>query len=261
MILSFQSNISKNKKLTSDLDKLIGIRMDRGRDARRDVHGVSDDPVFDAIMQAITLRQIIPGTKLGEDFLAEMFKTNRMNIRRVLSLLSFRGVVTLEPNRGAFVSRPSPQESIEVFTTRRILERSIISELARHRSEDDITILRTHNRLEKEAKRQDRMSFLALSADFHILLAERVNNRIILKFMHEITTRTSLIIAEYEQTASPDCSAECHPHLVDLIEAKDELKAVELMDQHLTDMQNRLSFRKKEQTPDEIRNILLKNLS
>lgn len=208
-------------------------------------------------MRAIALRQLRPGTKLGEDFLAGMFNTNRMNIRRVLSLLSFRGVVTLEPNRGAFVSRPSPQESMEVFATRRALERSILSTLVQHRTLDDVAVLRAHNRLEKAADNQDRMAFLALSGDFHILLAERAGNRVMLKFMHEITTRTSLIIAEYEQNALPDCSAECHPRLVDHIEAREKTKAIALMDQHLVEMQERLNLGKPGQTPEEIRNVLL----
>ena len=58
--------------------------------------------------------------------MCEAFDCSRTQIRRVLIVLAERGVVTLHPNRGAFVSSPDAEEARNVFEARRAIERSIV---------------------------------------------------------------------------------------------------------------------------------------
>ena len=60
-------------------------------------------------------RRIPPGTKLAEDTLAEIFDTGRMQVRRVLNRLADRKLVSIRPNRGAFVATPTIEEAREVL--------------------------------------------------------------------------------------------------------------------------------------------------
>ena len=78
--------------------------------------------IYDEIHRAIAERRLEPGTKLAEESLADVFGVSRARIRKVLLLLAKEHVVKLEPNRGAFVWRPSVEEARNVLDARRAIE-------------------------------------------------------------------------------------------------------------------------------------------
>ena len=80
----------------------------------------SEDAIYERLMAAIFEHRLPPGTKLGEESLAAIFGVSRARIRRVLPRLAHDGVVHLEPNRGAFVAKPTVQEARDVFEARRV---------------------------------------------------------------------------------------------------------------------------------------------
>ncbi len=57
----------------------------------------------------------VPGSRLVEDQLAEVFGVSRMRVRSVLQALARDKVVTLHKNRGACVAEPTVKEAKEVF--------------------------------------------------------------------------------------------------------------------------------------------------
>ena len=61
----------------------------------------------------------MPGAKLGERELSEIFDVSRIVIRQALVRLSEEGFVTIERNRGAFVIKPSLQDARDVYAQRR----------------------------------------------------------------------------------------------------------------------------------------------
>lgn len=219
-------------------------------------NGIQADPVFEAIMRAILLRRLRPGTKLGEDIIAQMFDTNRMHVRKVFAHLAYRGIVKLQPNRGAFVSRPSIRDAHEVFESRRAIERACVERLIEVLTPDALAQLRAHNQMEQQADRADRLAFIAMSGEFHMLIARLGESRILHKFMEELTAHTALIIAEYEHPGSLDCSPDCHPQLVEMIAARDREGAVALMDQHLQQMWARLDLGNRNTEADGIAQAL-----
>src|SRR5918994_3045368 len=89
----------------------------------------SEDSIYERILAAIFEHRLPPGTKLGEDRLASIFGVSRARIRRVLPRLAHESVVTLEPNRGAFVAKPTIAEARDVFQARRLIEPGIVDQL------------------------------------------------------------------------------------------------------------------------------------
>src|ERR1700677_4989850 len=81
--------------------------------------------IYDKIHRAIAERRLLPGSRLVEDQLAEVFGVSRMRIRWVLQSLARDKVVTLHKNRGACVAEPTVKEAKEVFAARRLLEGSL----------------------------------------------------------------------------------------------------------------------------------------
>src|SRR6185295_872910 len=56
----------------------------------------------------------------------EIFGLGRTRLRQVLQRLAHERVVTLMPNRGAIVARPSVREAREVFAARRVIEAGVV---------------------------------------------------------------------------------------------------------------------------------------
>ena len=75
-----------------------------------------------AIAKAIHEHKVLPGTKLGEDELSEIYGVSRTLVRSALQGLSHEQLVDIQPNRGAFVSKPSLREAREIFEARALLE-------------------------------------------------------------------------------------------------------------------------------------------
>jgi DNA-binding GntR family transcriptional regulator len=197
--------------------------------------------IYERIYGAIIEQRLPPGTKLGEESLCELFGVSRSRIRKVLYRLGNESVVVLVPNRGAFVARPSVQEAREVFATRRLLEAEVVRGLARGLPVGDASRLARHVELEREAHgRHDRRASIRLSGEFHLLLAELAGNRVIERFLRELVSRTSLIIAVYEAPGRSCCSFDEHGALIEAIGGGRGEAAVEGMMAHLCGVEGRL---------------------
>ena len=86
-----------------------------------DLHD-KDETIFQALMTAIVEHQLLPGSKLPEEALAEVFGVSRTGIRKVLQRLAAVQMVTLTPKRGAHVASPTVEEAQHIFRTRALLE-------------------------------------------------------------------------------------------------------------------------------------------
>ena len=85
--------------------------------------------IVESITTAIVERRLMPGTKLAEQKIADVFQVSRTLVRQALNQLSRDRLVTLEPARGAFVAMPSPEEARQVFEVRAMLESQLVRQL------------------------------------------------------------------------------------------------------------------------------------
>ncbi|MBC7957117.1 MAG: GntR family transcriptional regulator, partial [Cytophagales bacterium] len=67
--------------------------------------------IAESITAAIVERRLMPGTKLAEQKIADIFKVSRTIVRQALHQLSRDKLVTLEQARGARVAQPSVEEA------------------------------------------------------------------------------------------------------------------------------------------------------
>jgi DNA-binding GntR family transcriptional regulator len=211
--------------------------------SKRKKNSLQDDPVTHGILRAVSLRRIRPGTKLGEDMLAQLFNSNRMHIRQVLAYLASLNIVTLLPNRGAFLARPTVEEAREIFAARRMIEPPTVAALISRIDDEDIALLRSY---EKDgaaaAETADRWDMLSVTGNLHVLIARLAGNAVVAEMLEDLVLRTSLAIAEYEKHDAHDCSSHAHSDLIDLIAARDQQGAVALMLHHLHEMEARLNL-------------------
>jgi DNA-binding GntR family transcriptional regulator len=202
--------------------------------------------IVEALTRAIVEHRLQPGTKLAEQKLADHFGVSRTLVRQALFQLSQNRLITLEPARGAFVSAPTVEEAQQVFAVRRMLETEMIRAFVREVTPARIRALREHIAQEKAAvDHGDASGRVELLGDFHVKLAQLMGNQVLVQILHELVSRSSLISLMYQRDASARHSQEEHVDIVKALAAKDEERAVRLMQEHLLNVEANLALDRK----------------
>ena len=189
--------------------------------------------VYERIWTAIVNHSLPPETRLVEERLCEIFGIGRTRLRQVLQRLAHEHVVTLMPNRGAMVSKPSVREAREVFAARRVLEAGAVADLIKSAPRASCKRLHDHLVREQTAWREGkRRASLKLSGEFHLLVAEMAGNQILVDMLRDLISRSSLIIAVYQAPGAPSCPPREHLQLLAALERRDS-GAAALMVRHL----------------------------
>ena len=205
--------------------------------------------IVEAITTAIVERRLMPGTKLAEQKIADIFQVSRTLVRQALNQLSRDHLVTLEPARGAFVATPSIDEARQVFQVRLMLESAMLRQLCTCITEPQIATLREHLQQEREAvARVDVPGRTRLLADFHMVLARMLGNEVLADLLADLLSRSSLISLMYQSSHSAQHSQDDHVRLVDALEKRDARAAVRLMEQHIASVERNLRLDPK--SPD-----------
>lgn len=209
----------------------------------------STDQIVEAITGAIVERRLMPGTKLVEQQIADVFAVSRTVVRQALNRLSRDRLVTLEPARGAFVAMPSIDEARQVFQVRRLVEGGMVRQLAAEISDAQIEQLRAHLRDERQAvARNDVSGRTRLLADFHVVLARLLGNEVLADLIADLLSRSQLIALMYQSGHSAEHSQAEHVQIVEALEKRDGRAAARLMEQHLGSVERNL--RLDPRTPD-----------
>ncbi len=201
-----------------------------------------DEAAIHAILSRVILSGRLPGrTKLGEVRLAELFGVSRERIRKVLHRLGHERLIDVVKNRGAFTVAPDLSEIHVVFEARRILEGGIAAHLAERLTDAGMLRLREHVEREAEALRSgDRATWLKLSAEFHVLLAELTENPIIVQQARELVGRTTMLATFFESSSGSQCGCDEHRAVFRALAAGERGRAVRAMSSHLAQVETRL---------------------
>lgn len=197
--------------------------------------------IVQSITAAIVERRLMPGTKLAEQQIADLFACSRTLVRQALNQLSRDRLVTLEPARGAFVATPSVEEARQVFEVRKMVESAMVRQLCASITDAQVAQLRAHLRQEADAvARTDVSGRTRLLADFHVVLANMLGNQVLAELLADLLSRCSLIALMYQSAHSAEHSADEHVAIVDALAARDARAATRLMDAHLGNVERNL---------------------
>jgi DNA-binding GntR family transcriptional regulator len=215
-----------------------------------------ESAIYAKIHAAIVERRILPGVRLVEDQLAEVFDVSRMRIRAVLQSLAKSKVVTLHRNRGAVVAYPSVREAKEVFAARRLIEVALAPDIVAKADHKAIQRLKMHVKRERQGEaKPNRALELKTSHDFHTLLAEITGNRVVVEFLRELMAQSLLITAIYERPDVSSCSHDAHGQLIRFIERGDAKGLAEAMRRHLDEIEGDLVLFERQEFSADIRAV------
>jgi len=223
----------------------------------------SDQAMYQRIVESVLDHRLPPGTRLTEDKLSSLFGVSRTRIKPILVRLANEKIVTLTHNRGASVSNPTRQESIEVFETRRLIEPVLLNRFMERAQAEDIAYLSNNISQDKQAQEQgDRHRAIGLTGEFHLYIASHAQHDTLNRLMHELVTRTCLILMAWGskdkvlRKEHAACGCQEHRQLLDAIRLRDVKIAQELMVAHLHTIESQLNFSPVTENEFEIEQLL-----
>lgn len=195
---------------------------------------IPDDTVFRALAERITSGNLRPGDPLDEPALAREHRAGRRSVRAALRSLTSIGLVSIASGSVAVVTAPSAQMVADAYAARRLLEIEIVRLLAARIEPAEIALLRQHVRRQADAERRgDKVSFVRLLTDFHLLLAALSGNVFLQNFVYALASITALGVLVYDQDSAPSCAVDDHRALIRSLERGDTAAAVVQMSAHL----------------------------
>lgn len=194
----------------------------------------------EALKRAILEQALLPGTKLPEDEIGGHFGMSRTLVRAVLARLQAEGLVDAQPKRTATVAQPTLAEAREVFEVRRALEAEVVRLVIRRWKPAFGAELEGLVRDEDAAReRHEEHVRGRLAGEFHILLARLTGNGLLARYMEELVTRCSLILALYGKPHAHDGGVNEHAEIIAALRDGDAAKAVAIMDHHMQVVERR----------------------
>ncbi|MBU4609519.1 GntR family transcriptional regulator [Achromobacter sp. GG226] len=190
--------------------------------------------IYRAVFESVMDQRLVPGTKLTESALCELFGVSRAVVRQALQRLAHDHIVQLRPNRGAIVAVPTPEEMRHIFEARRGLESTLVRLAAQRVTADDVAVLQSQLRDESQAMhRFDQPAWARLASRFHLTVCRLGRNPILQGYLEEIVSRCSLIVALYQPPGNACCEHDEHEAIVAAIARGDADEAVRLTEVHL----------------------------
>jgi DNA-binding GntR family transcriptional regulator len=203
------------------------------------------DEVYETLSQALLTGSLPAGTQLIETRLAAIFDVSRERVRKALHRLGHERLLELVPNKGAFVNAPNLEQARDIYEARRVMEGGIVARLAGRLSPQQIDGLRAHLKAEKAAlDKGDRAASIRLSAEFHLLLSEATGSKAIMHDLRELVSRTSMLVALFEESHSSHCGCEEHEAILKQLELGDVSGALNATYAHLSLIETRMQNRK-----------------
>lgn len=211
------------------------------------------DAVFRGVLEAISRQRLVPGTKLQEENLAQIFTVSRAQVRTALLRLKQRGLVEMKPKHTAAVARPSVEEVRSIFALRRWIEPEIASEVAGKFAKKHELALKAHLDQEQSAReRGDRIEATRLAGLFHSAICACSDNLIAAGYVSELVDRSFLAIYLYQRAGELMCVNDEHFALAAAFKSKDFKKARHLMGEHLDHILKRMDLVQSENTSTDL---------
>ena len=218
---------------------------------------VTAEEISAQLSEAVHEHRLKPGVKLREDEVGEVFGVSRTIVRQALRNMAFGGLLTIEKNRGAYVSKPTLREAHEVFQARALLEPSTARAAAERTTSADILRLQQHIEDEHQALDRGQLGLaLKLSGDFHLEIARIADQQTIEHFLKQLISRSSLVIALYWKRRNALCENNTHNSLVEALRDNDGNAAEDLMTGHLLDIYSQLDLREHKEEAISLKDAL-----
>lgn len=193
------------------------------------------DTVTRALRSAIISGEMQPGRVYSAPSLGEEFGTSATPIREAMLDLVREGLVVAMPNRGFRVTEVSSHDLAEVTELRLFLEPPAVEKATPLIPESAFADLRSKaDDIVAAAQRGDLVEYLSADSDFHLAILQYAGNARLTQLIQSLRSQTRLFgLAELFERGHLTASAKEHHTIMDAIEARDAVKARDLVFSHI----------------------------
>jgi DNA-binding GntR family transcriptional regulator len=197
----------------------------------RRIAGRRDSP-YEKLKQAILSGELNSGEALVETALAEWCQVSRTPIREALMRLEQDGLVH-RTDRGLAVRERTPEEVLDIYETRIVLEATAAGLASERRSMIDLMTLRRAAERFDSSTGVDDSTMMDVNRQFHHTLWKATHNESLI----DLLSRLDLHLARYPATtlSQPGRWEEAgreHREIIDAIEARDRALSEKLATKH-----------------------------
>jgi DNA-binding GntR family transcriptional regulator len=204
--------------------------------AMNETVGARDAGTLAEQIEALVLSgELLPGSRLDEQGLAQRFQVSRTPVREALRQLASSGLIELKPNRGAFVATVTPERLEEMFVAMAELEATCARLAAMSMTPVERRGLqRLHETMAGLAERGDIEGFRAANETFHGLVYQGAHNSLIEDATRLLRRRvTAYRRAQFRTAGRLASSLAEHDAVVKAIVSAEPAKAHAAMLQHV----------------------------
>jgi len=189
--------------------------------------------------------ELLPGEKLKQEVLAARLGISRTPLVSAFSKLEKEMLIELLPRRGARVRALNSKELLDLYDIRIMLEPMGAGGMARHATAEDIQKLRELLESYKQlVDSSDHRAIRRADYEFHLAIAQMSRNEPLYRI---ISAFNIVFICNQGGLLKPARNSYIeHAALVEAIAEHDEMKADNLMRDHLTDSRHRLLYKLEE---------------
>lgn len=191
--------------------------------------------IANLLERAILEGRYRPGQRLREVELAERLGVSRTPLREAFYALETRGLLQIQPRRGAFVKSVTVEEMEELLTVRVALDGLAAGLAAEKADAADIEELRTVHEAQRAAlRRGDDSVFHALGQEFHNLIYATAGNPKLNSIYRALRVDLALYpVADILLPGETEKSLEDHGELLAAIDARDSGRAHNIAERHI----------------------------
>ena len=191
--------------------------------------------VLDVLRDAILNGELKPGHTLVESELATQLGVSRAPLREAIQILNTEGLLETVPYKGTSVKHLDKKDIEELYSLRSVLESFAIQLIILQNKPEHVQYLRQHFDAMLQAAKADDLKLLnQIDRKFHDTLIESSNHSLLISIWVVVAMRVRQVMALRNKRFT-DITQIAYNHLaiVDAIAASDQVKAVELITDHV----------------------------
>jgi DNA-binding GntR family transcriptional regulator len=170
--------------------------------------------VADALRLAILGGEFTPGQAVPQEEIAARFGVSRIPVRDAMNLLQAEGLLRIVPSKGSFVANPSPEEILETYEIRVLLELEALRLAFRQHTAQ--TLARAERWLREFELETEPMRLGEIDCEFHAALYAPAKKEKLFELINSLRTFSNR--PYYLQMSTPSHLKQCQAAHAEIFE-------------------------------------------
>lgn len=191
--------------------------------------------IADALREMIMIGELKNGDKINESDLCGAMGISKTPLREALRVLSAENLISLVPNRGAYVTKPTTAEIKEMLAVMGVLEGVCARAAAEKMTPADFARLEElHAELEEKFDGRDQEEYIRINNRYHSFVQDLAGNRTLNQIVSGL--RKKILLYRFQSLNLPgrfEASIKEHRDLLEAFRNRAAPKAEKIMKTHL----------------------------